>query len=91
MHSEEHKDLLDVAFNMLRLLTNNVETDSLCKGTALANSDDISRAKAESWRAVSSDSLVTLFKTAVLGDKVKVVASDDNSVLHFGGNHDTPK
>ena len=90
-HSEEDEDLLDIAFNVLNFLADNVEADSLGNGAALANSHDITGTETESGRAVSSHGLVALFETVVLLDVMKVITTNDNSVLHLGGDNDTPK
>ena len=89
--SEENEDLLNVTFDVLDFLADNVEADGLGKGSALADSHDISDAKTESGGAVSSDGLVALLKPVVLLDVVEVVAADDDGVLHLGRNYDTPK
>ena len=39
--SEEHEDLLDVTFDVLDLLADDVEADGLGEGAALADSHDI--------------------------------------------------
>lgn len=75
---------------MLNLLTNDIETNSLGKWSALANSNNISNAKTECWGAVSRDGLVAFFKSVVLLDEVEIITTDNNCVLHFGGNNDTP-
>lgn len=51
--SEEDKDLLDVTINVLDFLTDNVESNSLGKWSALSDSDDITGLQAESWGAMS--------------------------------------
>jgi hypothetical protein len=89
--SEENEDLSDVTLDVLDFLADDVEANSLGKRSALADSDNITDSEAESWGAVSSDSLVTLLESVVLLDVVKVIAADDDSVLHLGGNDDTPK
>ena len=70
----------------LRFVSNNVESNSLGKRTALTNGDNISFLYWESRTAVSSDVLVSLFETTVLSDVVKVVSSHDDSSLHLSGN-----
>ena len=89
--SEEDEDLLDVTFNVLDLLADDVEAHGLGEGTALADGHDITDADAEGGRAVGRDGSVALLKTVVLLDEVEVVAADDNRVLHFGGDDDAPK
>ena len=89
--SEEDEDLLDVSFDALDLLLDDVEADGLRERSALADGNDISDGKTEGWGAVSRDSLMALLKSVVLLDVVKVVTANDNGVLHLGGDHDTPK
>ena len=84
MVSEEHKDLSDVTFNMLNFLADNVESHSLGKRSALANSNDITDFDTESWRAVSRNSVVTLLKTIVLFDVMEIVTSDNDCASHLG-------
>ena len=88
--SEEHEDLLDVAFDVLDFLADHVEAHSLGDGSALANSHDITDAQAESGRAVGGHGLVALLESVVLLDKVQVVTADNNGVLHLGGHDHTP-
>ena len=89
--SEEDENLADVTFDVLNFLADDVEADGLGDGAALADSDNITDADAESGGAVGGDGLVALLKTVVLLDVVEVVAADDDGVLHLGGDHDTPK
>ena len=89
--SEENENLLDVTFDTLDLLSDNVEADSLGDWSALANGNDITDSESEGWGAVSGDSLMALLESVVLLDVVKVVTSDYDGVLHFSGDHDTPK
>lgn len=91
MNSEEHEDLSDVTFNVLYFFANNVESDSLRKRSALANSNDITDFDTESWGAVSWNSVVALLKTIVLFDVMEVVTSDNDCALHLGRNDDTSK
>ena len=89
--SEEHEDLLDVTFDVLDLLADDIEADSLGEGAALADSHDITDLDTESWRAVSGDGLMTLLKSVVLLDVMQVVASDDDGSCHFSGDDNTPE
>lgn len=66
MRSEEDEDFLDVAFNVLLLLADHVESDSLGEGSALADSHDITDFDAESGGAVSGDGLMALLESVVL-------------------------
>jgi len=88
--SEEDESLLDVTFNALDFLADDVESDGLGNWSALANGDDITDLEAEGWRAVSGEGLMALLETIVLFDVMEIVASDDNSASHLGRNNDTP-
>lgn len=81
--SEEHKYFSNVSFNVLDFLTNDVKANSLRKRSALANSNNITNSETESWGAVSCHSSVTLFKSVVLLDVVKVVTTNNDCVLHL--------
>lgn len=89
--SEQNEYLSDVTFNVLDFLADNVEANSLWKRSALADSHNITDSEAESGRAVSSYGFVALLEPVVLLDVVEVIAADNDSVLHLGGNDDTPK
>ena len=89
--SEEHKDLLNVTFDVLNLLTDHVEADSLGDGSALSNSHDITDTETEGGGAVSGNGLVALLESVVLLDEVEVITTDDDSTVHLGGNDHTPK
>ena len=81
--SEQDEDLLDVAFNVLDFLADDVEADGLGERSALADSHDITDGKTECGGAVNRDSFVTLLEPVVLLDEVEVVTADDDSVLHL--------
>ena len=89
--SEEDEDLLDVTFDVLDFLTDDVEADGLGEGSALANSHDITGSDTESGGGMAGNSLVALFESVVLLDEVEVVTTDDNGVLHLVGDDDAPK
>ena len=89
--SEENEDFLYVTFDVLDFLANDIEADGLGQGSALADGNDITDSKSEGWGAVSGDSLVALLESVVLDDVVEVIATDDNGVLHLGGDDDAPK
>ena len=57
--------------------TENVETDGLGEGPALANDDLVTGLSTESGRNVCGEVLVALLVTGVLGDEVKVFTADD--------------
>ena len=90
LRSEENKGLFDVTFNALDLLSNDVEADSLGKGTALTDGDDITDLQSEGGGAVSGDGLVALFESVVLAHVVEVIASNNDVSVHAGRDHDTP-
>jgi len=88
--SEEHKGFLDIAFNALDLLADNVEADGLGEGAALTHSHDVADLEAESGRAVSRHSLMALLKSVVLLDVVQVVATDYDCASHLVRDNNTP-
>jgi len=90
LYSEEDEDLLDVTLDVLDLLSDHIEADSLGEGSALADSDDISDGNTESWGAVSGEGLMALLKSVVLLDVMEVVTADGDSVLHLVGDDNTP-
>jgi len=89
--SEEDEDLLDVTFDVLDFLADDVEADGLGEGSALADSHDITDRDTESGGGMAGNSLVALFESVVLLDEVEVVTTDDNGVLHLVGDDDAPK
>ena len=68
-----------------------VEMDGFGEGSAFSDDGDVSDLDIESGRAVSGDVSVSFFVSVVFGDVVKVVTSDDDGSLHFGGDDDTFK
>ena len=74
-----------------RLVSNNIEPNSLTQRPALSNSDDIAILYAERRTAVNSNILVALLKTTILGDVVQIVTSHNNSVLHLCANNQSLK
>lgn len=67
----------------------NIESDSFGKRAALTDSDNITILDGECRRAVGCDVLVPLLVSAVLDDVVKVIPSDNDGVLHLGGDDHT--
>ena len=61
-------------------------TYSLAQRTALANGNPVTLLNTESRGDVSSQVLVTLLVTVVLGDVVKVFTADDDGTVHLGGD-----
>ena len=82
-HSEENEDLLDVAFDVLDLLADDVEADSLREGAALSNSHDITDLDTEGGGAMGRHSLMAFLEPVILLDVMKVIASDDDGPRHF--------
>lgn len=59
---------------------------SLGERSALANGDLVTLLDTESGRDVCGEVLVAALVTGVLGDEVKVLAADDESAVHLGGD-----
>lgn len=64
-------------------------TYSLAQGTALSNGNLVTLLNTEGRGDVSSQVLVALLVTVVLGDVVEVLAADDQSTVHLGRNDST--
>ena len=76
---------------MLDLLSDNIESNSLGEWSALSDSDNITSGETEGWGAVSSNGIMALLKSVVFLDVMEIVTTNYNGVLHFSGDHDTPK
>jgi hypothetical protein len=61
----------------------NVKPDSLGKGAALSNGDNITISDGKGRGAVGSNILVTLLETPVLGNVVQVIPAHNNGTLHL--------
>ena len=61
-----------------------VETNSLGEGAALADRDGVTDLDTESGRDVGGNVLVALLVSRVLGDEVKVLSADDDGAGHLG-------
>ena len=72
-----------------RFMSDNIESDSLGKRTALSNGDDITFLDSEGRTAVNSNVLVSLFKTTVLGNVMQIISTDNDGTLHLGGDDQT--
>ena len=70
----------------LRLVCDNIESDRLAERTALTDGDNVSFLDGKGRRAMHSNVRVTLLKTTVFGNVMKVVSSDNNGALHLGGD-----
>jgi hypothetical protein len=88
--SEEHKSFFDVAIDSLGFLAEHIEADSLGEGSALADSHDVTNGKSESGGLVAGNGVMSLFESVVLSDEMEVITTDDDVVLHFVGDNDTP-
>jgi len=67
----------------------NVEAHGLGQGAALAHSHDIALLDSEARADVHGHVAMALLKTTVLGNEVKVVTADDDSVLHLSADDHT--
>jgi hypothetical protein len=63
------------------------KTYSLGERTALADGNPVTLLNTESGGDVSSQVLVALLVTVVLGDVVEVFTADDDGAVHLGGNN----
>lgn len=61
-------------------------TDSLGKRSALADDNLVTFLDTERRGDVCGQVLVSLLVTGVFGDKVEVLAADDQRAVHLGGN-----
>ena len=82
-YSEENEDLLDVTFDVLNLLADDVEADGLREGAALSDSHDITDLDTEGGGAMGRHSLMAFLEPVILLDVMKVIASDDDGPRHF--------
>lgn len=81
--SEENECFLDVTFNTLYFLADDVEANSLRDGSALTDSHDITNLETECWGAMAGYSLVTFLKSVVLLNVVEVITTNNNSSVHL--------
>jgi len=75
------------SFGTLRFVSNNIESYSLREGATLTNGNNISFLDRKGGTAMGSNILVSLFKTTILSNVVKVVSSNNKSSLHLSGNN----
>jgi hypothetical protein len=88
--SEHDEGLSDIAFDSLLLNSDNIESDCLGEGSALANGDDITNlGSAESRTAVGGEVVMSLLEPVVLLDVVEVISSQDDGSGHLGRKNDT--
>ena len=81
--SEKNKGFLDVTFDTLDFLTDNVEANSLGDWSALAYSHHITNLETESWGAMARDGLMTFLESVVLLNVVEEITADNNGPVHF--------
>ncbi len=62
------------------------ETYSLAQRTALANGNLVTFFNTERRGDVSSEVLVALLVTGVLGDEMEIFPANDEGTVHFGGD-----
>lgn len=89
--SEEDEDFTYIALDVLLFLSDHVKADGLGEGSALTDSHDVTDLDAECGGTVGGERFMALFESVVLLDVVQVIASDDDSSLHLGRNHDAPE
>lgn len=91
LHSSEHDEgLSDIAFDSLLLNSDNIESDCLGEGSALANSDDITDLGSAIGRTqMGGEVVMSLLEPVVLLDVVEIISSQDDGSSHFGGENDT--
>ena len=88
--SEHDEGLSDIAFDSLLLNSDNIESDCLRDGSALAHCDDVTDlGSAEGRAAVSWEVVMSLLEPVVLLDVVEVISSQDDGSGHLGGENDT--
>jgi len=87
--SEKHELLSNVTDDFVGDDFKNVEADSLAKGFAFTDDDDVSFLDWESWGAVDWNVSVPLFVSVVLWNVVKIISSDNDGSLHLGWDADT--
>jgi hypothetical protein len=66
-----------------------VESDSLGEGSALATDNGVTVLNSESGGAVDGGVLVSLLESVVFLDVMEVISSDDDGSGHLGGNDNT--
>jgi hypothetical protein len=63
-----------------------ISTYRLAQRPALSNGNLVTLFNTESWRNMRSQILVPLLVSGVLGDEVEILATDDESTVHLGGD-----
>ncbi len=89
-HSEEHKDLSDIAFDSLLLLSEDVESHGLGERSALTNGHNVSFEDSESGAGVAMDSVMAFLESVVLLDVMEIISPDHNGSLHLVGDDNSP-
>mmetsp|Transcript_3150 Transcript_3150/g.6705 ORF Transcript_3150/g.6705 Transcript_3150/m.6705 type:complete len:230 (+) Transcript_3150:406-1095(+) len=83
----KHTEPLSPCGFTLSFVSNDVKLNSLRQRTTLSNCNDITFLHWESRTAMGMDIFVPLLETTILRNVVKVIPTNDNGALHFGGNN----
>ena len=86
----EDPELLLISSDRARLEGDDVEVDGLAQWAAFTDLDDITLLENKGRAAVSRDLGVPLLETLVLGNPVKVVATNNDCAAHLCRNNNTP-
>jgi len=88
--SEHDEGLSDVALHKLLLDSEHVEPNGLAEWSALTYGDDVADLRScEGWAQVCWQVVMSLLKSVVLFDVMKVISSQNDSSLHLVRQHDT--
>ena len=88
--SEHNKSFSNVTFDSLLLNSDHIELDGLGNWSALSNGYDISDSNTrEGWGDVCGQVVMSLLKSIVLLDIVKIIPSEGDCAVHLGGEDDT--
>ena len=85
LHIHNAKCLHEHETSMMKNLQH-VETNRLCQWSALASRDDVTFLDIEGRGAVDCQVAVTFLESVELLDVVQVIASNDDSAFHLGGD-----
>jgi len=89
--SEENELLSDGSDDFVGNNLESIESDGLGDGLALSGNEDITFSDSEARRNVDSDVSVSLLVSVVLSDVVEIILSDNDGLVHLGGNNQSPK
>jgi len=84
--SEKNELLSDRSDDLVRNDLESIESDSLRNRSALTSDKDITFSDGEARRNVNGNVSVSLLVSVVLSNVVQVIFSDDDSLVHLGGN-----